>query len=158
MEFKLNKLSAPGKTLIFFFIAALLIGYVVAIMQAYDHTGFDVDKVILSYRGSENPDLMAFPKPYRELLQNTHAHALSVPVVYFLLCLIFLGTSASQRFKSTLIAVLFSGLFLEYAALWLLRYVGAGFVYLSFTASGLTSLIYIYMCFRSLYELKTRRY
>jgi len=153
MDFKLKDLSTPLKTLVFFFILALILGYGVALLQAYEHTGFNIQKVILSYRGSNDPDMMAFAKPYREILQNSHVHVLTVPLLYFCLSLIFIGTRQSSKFKSVLIALLFSGFFVEYISHWLLRYVSAGFVYVVFFASGLTSLIYLYMCFTSLRNL-----
>jgi hypothetical protein len=157
MDFELKSLTRPAKVLVVAVILSLLSGYIIAILQGLEHTSFNTDKVVKEYRGSDNTDELAFPKPYREILQNTHAHALSIPLVYFLLSLLFLGTQVSQKAKSILIALLFLGFFLEYLSLWSLRYIHTGFVNLSVVSHVISAPVYIFMCVRSLWDTCVRR-
>ncbi|OVE82001.1 hypothetical protein BVY03_01770 [bacterium K02(2017)] len=150
---KLNQLNPSLKLLVTFFIFCLLIGYGVAILQSYEHTGFDIEKVKLEYLGSDDENLMAFAKPYQQILQVTHAHALSIPLVYFLLALIFLNTSLNAILKKTLITLLFLGFFLEMSSLWLLRYVHPDLIYLGVIGNGFSGLSYLSMCFISLFQI-----
>lgn len=154
-KFSLSRLPAEAKTLVRLFLLALLLGYGISLLKAADKTHLSLAKIIVDYRGSEHPEEdMAFPKEYAELLQNTHAHALSVPLVYFLLSLIFLGTTISVRVKQRLIVLLFLSFFLEYLALWGLRYVHKDCVYITFVAHAISGPIYLYMCVKSLLALK----
>lgn len=156
MFFKISDLDGEKRILIFFFVAALLLGYGVSVLKVMETSaGGSIEQVVLSYRGSQDPNLMAFPKPYSEMLQSTHAHALSVPLVYFLLSLLFLATRAGIMQKKVLVSLLFGTFFLEYFSLWGLRYFSESFVYLSFLAHLISGPIYIYMCGRVLYELKS---
>lgn len=154
MEFSLAKLSCAGRLLVALFVVALLVGYGVAFLQIAAHTHFSPQEVIEEYRGSQDPEAMAEPKSYRSLLMNTHAHALSVPVVYFLLGVLFAMGSSSQRVKCLCIAVLFGGFFLDYAGLWGLRYLHTAFAYVSFMAHAVTAPVYLLMCVRILCDLR----
>ena len=156
-KFKLRKLHGAYRTLLICILLSMLIGYLLTLLQVYEHTGFSASQVILNYRGSPNPDLMAIAKPYREVLQNTHAHIFSVPLLYFILGAIFLGAGLSVVLKQTLIVLLFSGHVLEYTALWLLRYVHEDYIWLCFGAHGLTGSIFFIMIVINLIELCGRR-
>jgi hypothetical protein len=153
MEIELRKLSAEARLLAACFITALLVGYGVSILKAVEKSDFSSANVVRQYRGDADPEAMAFPKPYEDILQNTHAHALSVPVVYFLLSALFLGTPLGSRAKKACVTALFCGFFLEFAALWGLRYAHEGLVYAVFFAHAVTGPVYLFMCSRILFDL-----
>lgn len=156
MNFKLRELPSEARFLIGLFTVSLLIGYGVSLLKAADKSDFSVSKVVRQYRGDPDPAAMAFPKPYQDILQNTHAHALSVPLVYFLLGALSLGTSLGVRVKKAGAAALFGGFFLEFAALWGLRYAHPGCAYLLFLAHAVTGPVYVFLCVRILFDLIRR--
>ena len=155
MNWQLSSLPKSAKILIGLFIISLLLGYVVAILQVQQHIGMTPAAVIREYRGSTDPQDPEDPISFRGLLAVTHKHALAVPMVYFLLSVIFLGTRHSDKIKSLFVSALMGGFLLEYISLWGLRYISAYFVYLAFLSHALSSPSYIYMCLRSLKDLFT---
>lgn len=134
MNFKITKLSVEWRVLIAATAFALLMGYGVALLKTSNKTSFSMSRMIVSYRGDGNSESLNLPKTYEELLQITHAHLLSVPLVYFLLAGLFLGTRVSSRIKTMGVVFLFGGFFVEYFSLWGLRYLSPHFVW-SATAS-----------------------
>lgn len=148
MHYKIKNLPSEARLLIACFIVTLVLGYGVALLKAAQKSELSTDAIVRQYRGDKDPEAMAFPKPYEELLQNTHAHALSIPVVYFLLGALFLGTSLASRTKKFGVAALFSGYALEFTGLWGLRYVHENYVYLVFLAHAVSGPVYLYMCWR----------
>ena len=153
----IKEMNNAERVLVFLTTLCLLIGFAVALLQVFHKTQFDLDKVIVDYRGSPNPDLMAVPKSFGQILQNTHAHALSVPLVYFLLSWFFLATQATTRVKSTLITLLFISFLVDYSALWLLRYVHPHFIYASTLSHSVGSPIYLFMCLKVMWEVFRER-
>lgn len=157
MNIELRQLSAEARMLVACFVASLLVGYGVSLLKAVEKSDLSPAKVVRQYRGDADPEAMAFPKPYEDILQNTHAHALSVPVVYFLLSALFLGTPLGSRAKKACVAALFCGFFLEFTSLWGLRYAHGGFVYAVFFAHAVTGPVYLFMCARILFDLARAR-
>lgn len=155
MNFMLSALPRSHRVLIAFFVCALLLGYGVSWLKMLEINALNIGQVVRDYRG-DSADEFSEPKPYGEILQNTHAHVLSVPVVYFLLALLFLGTRMSERQKILCVIFLFSGFFMQYASLWLMRYAGAGFVYLGALGHALSDPVYLYMALRVLRETRCR--
>lgn len=153
-EYKLKTLSPSRKALIFFFLICLLLGYFIAILKIHSTTNFDISEAILKYKGAEDPELMAFPKTYKEILQLTHSHVFSVPMIYFLLGLIFLGTTLKEKTKVIFISILFSSFLLEYISLWLFWRFSENFVYLTAFSHILSTPCFLYMSIKSLLSLK----
>lgn len=156
MHYRIKDLPSETRLLIACFIVALVLGYGVALLKAAQKSELSTDAVVRQYRGDKDPEAMAFPKTYEEILQNTHAHALSIPIVYFLLGALFLGTSLESGTKKFGIAALFSGYALEFTGLWGLRYVHENCVYLVFLAHAVSGPAYLYMCWRVFKESMKR--
>lgn len=157
MNFKIRELSLEWRVLIGAFALSLLIGYGVALLKAFEKTSFSPSRVTVSYRGEDDPDSLSLPKTFEEILQNTHAHALSVPLVYFLLGGLFCGTSASSRLKIFGVIFIFGGFFIEYISLWGLLYVHESFVWGSFMAHAVSGLAYLFMTTKVLWDCRRVR-
>jgi hypothetical protein len=154
MNFKIRELSLEWRVLICAFTLSLLIGYGVALLKAFEKTSFSPSRVTVSYRGENDPDSLELPKTFEEILQNTHAHAMSVPLVYFLLGGLFCGTSASARLKIFSVIFIFGGFFIEYLSLWGLLYVHKNFVWGTFAAHAVSGLAYLSMTARVLWDCR----
>lgn len=152
MEFSINHLRSEYKTLVFLTTLSLIIGYGVALVKAVTESRLSPQHVVTEYRGGAATESLDLPKEFDEVLQNTHAHALAVPLVYFLLSWLFCGTTVSSRLKKAGALCLFAGFFAEYAALWGLRYVHPGFVWLIFAVHAATGPVYLGMAARVAWE------
>lgn len=153
-DFRLSGLAPAAKCLVFLLTIALLLGLGVALLQLHNAYQFDQKQIVTAYRGIDDPENPMEPRSYGGMLMNTHAHALSVPLTYAALSLLFLGTAKSERTKKIFISLLFSAFFLEWAGLWGLRYVSAGFVYLVGICGITTTIVYLTMCFCVLKSLR----
>lgn len=147
--------SRPIRILVFSTTLALLLGYGVSMLKLYNKTSFSLSSSIQNYRGSDDENLMLYPKTFSEILQITHSHALSVPLVYFVLGLLLLGTSICDKTKSLLIGGVFASFFVEYLSLWGLWGITPAFVYPLTLASITGSLCYLSACLVILAECLT---
>ena len=121
-------------------------------LNYYERTGFSPQKTVRYYCGDEEEDLnrpvseeenrarleegLAFPKSYRELLEVTHTHIFSIPIVVFILSRILAMTHSREGLKITIYGVSFMGIILNLASPWLIRYACHHFVVL-FTISNI---------------------
>lgn len=96
---------------------------------------------------------LSFGKGYREMLQTAHTHSLAIPLLFFGLGGVFLGTDVGERWKSVVLGVTFGVILLDLATLWLVRYASAGFAYLSVITGGSLALSAAILILRSLYDL-----
>lgn len=126
----LSGLPGPARTLATAFVASLCLGYAAAVMNIHDKTTgsgahpFSLDGVILRYRGEGWTDAAAGegPMSYSHLVDLTHVHALSMPILFFLLGGLFSRSSCPDPAKRLLIATSFTDLWLNIGALWGIRY------------------------------------
>ena len=97
------------------------------------------------------------PWNYRELLEVTHTHIFSIPIVVFILSRILAMTHTREGLKITIYGVSFMGIILNLAAPWLIRYACHHFV-ITFTISNILLILsfgaYIFI---PLYEMWFRR-
>jgi hypothetical protein len=138
--------SIPTSNKIFFtfflFIIATAVG--IGFLNYYERTGFSPQKTIRYYCGDEEEGISApispeenkakleegffFPKSYRELLEVTHSHIFSIPIVIFILSRILAMTHTREGLKITIYGTSFMGIILNLASPWLIRYVCHHFV------------------------------
>lgn len=102
----------------FLLLAAAGLG--VAALQIYVRTGLTHAGALLHYRG--DAATLQYPKSFAEMVEIAHAHAFTIPMVSLILAIAFLGTSAREWLKRLVVITLFSGMTLELALPWLLRY------------------------------------
>jgi hypothetical protein len=100
---------------------------------------------------------LAFPKSYRELLEVTHTHIFSMPIVVFVLSRILAMTHTREGLKITIYGVSFLGIILNLSAPWLIRYACHHFVVLSLISHVCLILSFGAYIFIPLYEMWFRK-
>lgn len=166
--------SLPTSNKIFFtfFLSIMAIATGLGFLNYYERTGFSSQKTIRYYCGDKEEELdtppsaeenrlkleegLFFPKSYRELLEVTHTHIFSIPIVIFVLSRIMAMTHTREGLKITVYGVSFMGIILNLAAPWLIRYASPHFV-ITFTISNILLILsfgaYIFI---PLYEMWIR--
>jgi len=97
------------------FLVFSLAGYAVMIALASDRSGFSSASVAKYYAGGDG----AYPKTRGELLEVTHFHLFSMPLLLFVQGHLFLMTSWPRWLKLALVWAAFVGCALDLAAPWL---------------------------------------
>lgn len=121
--FKLRNSSVGMKIIMTFFNFTMLIGLIVNLAIFYQHTRFRLTDIAVYYRGSE--EQLIAPQSLQALLETTHFHIFSMPVVIMIMAHLLLMTSARAWLKVTVIGASFLGVILEIAAPWLIRYMSS---------------------------------
>jgi hypothetical protein len=73
---------------------------------------------------------IAYPRSYRQILENTHQHLFMMPVLLLVLAHLFAMSGTPRRVAGLVIAVTTLGMAGHLAAPWLVRFVGAGWAWL----------------------------
>src|SRR4029453_7380870 len=97
--FSLRHAPAPLRLVYAGFLALLAPGVLSQLAFHVGRIGLTPTAVATYYRGGEQGEVMAFPKPAGQLLELTHAHAFTMSVVFLILAHLFVSTSVSDRFK-----------------------------------------------------------
>lgn len=134
----------------FLFIMSIAIG--LGFLNYYERTGLSAQKTIRYYCGDKEEEVdtplsdeenrvkleegLFFPKSYRELLEVTHTHIFSIPIVLFILSRILAMTHTREGLKIVIYGISFMGVILNLAAPWLIRYASPHFV-ITFTISNI---------------------
>lgn len=127
----LKTASFSIKTLITAFLVSLWIGYGVAILQVHSRTGLSREQTVVYFRGNEaDPDSLQVPQSYGSLVSVAHTHSFSQPLMLVLVGFIFALTGLSERTKATGIVLFFLSSLASSASPFLIRYAGAGWVWL----------------------------
>lgn len=87
------------------------------------------------------------------LLQDAHVHLFSHGVLSLLMGILLLWTRLSETWKIVLIPLPFLGGTLDFAAMFLVKFVADEFAYLIIAAGSLTGISFVIVFFLSLYEL-----
>lgn len=101
------------------FLVFSLLGYAVMIALAADRSGFTPSSAGAYYAGGGD----AYAKTKGELLEVTHFHLFSMPLMLFVQGHLFLMTRWPRRLKLALLYAAFLGCALDLAAPWLTVYV-----------------------------------
>ena len=102
------------------FLIFAVLGFGVVALQIFVTTGFTVAGALAHYRGDEST--FQTPMSFALLVEITHAHAFTMPLLALALSLAILLTRAAQRIKQAAVASLWTGVGLELALPWLVRY------------------------------------
>lgn len=116
------KLAASG------FLLLAVVGLGVAGLQISVRTGMTDRGVLTHYRGDDAT--LQYPKSFGEMVESTHAHAFTMPLLALTLSLGLVLSEAAESLKRTVIAALFAGVALELLVPWLVRYGPAWTVHL----------------------------
>ncbi len=140
-KYTLSNASSGIKIITTIFLLFMVPGLTTNLLIAYLKTGWSYDGLIEYYRGVES----GYAKSYLELLETTHFHIFSMPVVFLILAHIFLMCSWGYRTKVMVIVISFLAIFAEICSPWLITYVSPKFALLmifSGISIGLSLLIY----------------
>src|SRR5262245_14851157 len=111
----------------FLLLAAAALG--VSALQIYVRTGMTPSGALLHYQGDEAT--LQYPMSFPRMVEINHAHAFTLPLVALVLSMAMLASSAREWFKRLVVITLFSGMTLELALPWLIRYGPAWAVHLT---------------------------
>src|SRR5574341_1263167 len=104
-------LPISNKIFFTFFLSIMTIAIGIGFLNYYERTGFSSQKTIRYYRGDEEEldtpvsaeenkskleEGLYFPKSYRELLEVTHTHIFSIPLVVFIFYRIIVMTHTRE--------------------------------------------------------------
>ncbi|OQZ03810.1 hypothetical protein B188_26570 [Candidatus Brocadiaceae bacterium B188] len=145
-------LPISNKIFFTFFLSIMIVALGVGFLNYYERTGFSTQKTIRYYCGDKEEEMevplsaeddksrleegLFFSKSYRELLEVTHTHIFSLPIVIFILSRIMAMTHTREGLKVTVYGVSFMGILLNLSAPWLIRYASPHFV-ITFTISNI---------------------
>jgi hypothetical protein len=137
-----------------------LVGYTTSLIFIRHTTGLTAAGVATRYRGSD-PEAaegaMQFAKSFSEMLTVTHTHLFSMAAIFVFSGLaLALCTRPSERWRRILIIEPFVALLVSFSAMWLMRYVDAGFSWLLGLSSGIMAATFYIQSFFILRELKSR--
>jgi hypothetical protein len=105
------------------FLVFSLAGYAVMIALAAQRSGFGAESIAAYYGGDSAGQPAIYPKTTGELLEVTHFHLFSMPMLLFVQGHLFLMTRWPRRLKIAIVSAAFVGAALDLAAPWLVLYV-----------------------------------
>lgn len=112
------------------FLVFSLASYIVMIALAAQRSGFSAASAADYYAGSGD----RYPKTTGELLEVTHFHLFSVPMLLFVQGHLFMMTRWPRRLKIALVIAAFAGAALDLAAPWMVLYVSRDWAFLKVLA------------------------
>ncbi len=140
MPRRLSSASLSNRLFFSFFLILIGISMGVAFLNFVERTKFSPEKVRTYYLGNvredepENAPLpeegLLFPKTKRELLEVTHVHTFSIPLIFFVLSRILSMTATREGVKLATYVASFVGIVCNLIGPWLVRYVSPGFSFL----------------------------
>lgn len=145
------------------FVANLCLGYAAALLNIHDkatnagETSFGLEGVLARYRGegwtADAPGAGAVT--YSHLVDITHVHAFSMPILFFLLAVPFACSTVSERAKRVLIAAAFTDIWLNMGALWGIRFTSQPRLWAAalFLSGAIMSLVFAAMALATMRDL-----
>lgn len=125
--FQLRTASLETRVAYTGFVLLMLPGVATLLVLSLGRVGFAPAAIATYYRGGESE--MSFPKTFWQLMEVSHFHLFSVPVVLLVLAHLLYATPVSTRVRIWLTAAVFTGAFLEAAGPWAIRYASAAFAF-----------------------------
>jgi len=160
----LYQLNKELKVFLSVFLIVLTIGVSLGLVFLFTTTSFSTNKVTERLIENENnieEDFGIDESTIRstgELLMTTHNHILGFSFIFFFLGLIFYLNSVINGFgKMFLIVEPLLSTLISFGSMWLIRFYGEGFIYLTIISSVLIYISFYIMVFISLFELNLKR-
>lgn len=110
------------------FLALMVPAVATLIALSFGRTGWNPTAIAAHYRGGDSE--MSFPKNFWQLMEVSHFHLFTVPVVVLILSHLLFGTPFSSRVRVWLTVATFTGAFVDAVGPWAVRYLAGGFAYL----------------------------
>jgi hypothetical protein len=124
--FQLRTASLETRVAYTAFLVLSLLG-LASLVALSTRAGLTPAAIATYYRGGDTE--MSFPKTFWQLVETSHFHLFSIPVVVLILSHLLYGTPTSVRLRVGLTLVTFSGALLEIVGPWSVRYVSGACAY-----------------------------
>ena len=148
-KYTLSSASQGIKIVTTIFLLFMLLGIATNLLISYAKTGWSYSGLIEYYRGVES----GYPKTYLELLETTHFHIFSMPVVFLILAHVFLMSSWSYRLKIMVIIISFLAMLAEICSPWLITYESPEFGVLMIFSGIILAISLLIYIFVPIYEM-----
>jgi hypothetical protein len=125
--FQLRSASLETRIAYTGFLLLMLPALSTLVALSFGRMGLDPHSIAAHYRGGESE--MTFPKTFWQLVETSHFHLFTIPVVVLILSHLLYATPASPRLRIYLTSITFAGAFLDAVGPWTVRYLSAGFAY-----------------------------
>ena len=152
MTFTYSNAHLSLKVLITIFLLFVGIGYILGLINIYNHTGMSYTGVVVHYRGAageETPPEFAFAK----LVNENHFHVFALSMLFFIIGILFTFTSLPESAKALFVAAPFLGMFFDFASLWLIVFSAPLFGWFSIVFGAFMALSFFMLIGRPLYEM-----
>ena len=159
----ISKSTISNKLSITFFLIIMAYAFYVSCANFYERTNFTPRNTVRHYSGNEeksNNDSnyeydekllqegFHFPKSYKEIIEITHVHAFTIPLIIFVMSRILSMTLIRDWIKITIYSVAFAGTIMNLSGPWLIRYKSD-----VFSISLIASYFFLGFCFIFLISL-----
>jgi hypothetical protein len=125
--FQLRTASLETRLAYTCFLALTLPGLVSLVALSAGRIGWSPHAIAVYYRGGDSE--MSFPKQFWQMVEVSHFHLFSVPIVVLILSHLVSSTQIFVRGRLGLTVMTYLGAALEVAGPWAVRYVAGGFAY-----------------------------
>ncbi len=164
----LSKSPKSNKLSITFFLIMMTYAFYVSCANFYERTSFTPRNTVRHYSGNEEkPNAESsyeydesllqegffFPKSYREIVEITHVHAFTIPLIIFVMSRILSMTLIRDWIKITIYSVGFAGTIMNLSGPWLIRYKSDVFSISLITSYFLLGFCFIFLIALPLYEM-----
>lgn len=159
----LSKSPTSNKLSVTFFLLLMAYAFFVSCANFYERTNFTPRNTVRHYSGNEeesNNDLnykynesllqegFYFPKSYKEIIEITHVHAFTIPLIIFVMSRILSMTLVRDWIKITIYSVAFAGIIMNLSGPWLVRFKSD-----VFSISLIVSYFLLGICFTALISI-----
>ena len=110
------------------FLLLAVLGLGVAGLQIYVRAGLTPTSTLGHFRGNE--ETLQYPVSFTQMVEISHAHAFTQPMLALILSMALLVSSANESLKRVVVVALFTGMTMELGVPWLVRYGPAWTVHL----------------------------
>ncbi|MFQ5714834.1 MAG: hypothetical protein ACE5GU_12460 [Candidatus Scalinduaceae bacterium] len=164
----ISKSPISNKLYITFFLIIMAYAFYVSCANFYERTSFSPRNTVRHYSGNEeklndessyeyNENLLQegffFPKSYREIIEITHVHAFTIPLIIFVMSRIFSMTLIRDWIKITIYSVGFAGTIMNLSGPWLIRFKSDVFSVSLIASYFLLGFCFIFLITLPLYEM-----
>lgn len=125
--FQLRRASLETRLAYTFFLILSLLGIATLFVLAFGRAGASPTAIATYYRGGDTE--MSFPKTFWQLVEVSHFHLFTIPVVALILSHLLIATAVSVRIRIVLTIMIFVGAFLDVLGPWAVRYLAGSMAY-----------------------------
>jgi hypothetical protein len=128
LTFSYRRAPVSVKLAVTAFLLLAVVGLGVAGLQIFVRAGLTPQSTLSHFRGNE--ETLQYPLSFGAMVEITHAHAFTQPMLALILALALLASSAFEWLKRLAVVALFVGMAMEMGVPWLVRYGPAWTVHL----------------------------